>query len=52
VARTALDAAAFTAAWTAGQAMGLEQAIADALHDDADGRASRQPAAPENPALA
>jgi hypothetical protein len=34
VARMALDAAAFTAAWTAGQAMVLEQAIASALEDD------------------
>jgi hypothetical protein len=32
-ARAALGAAAYTAAWAAGQAMPLEQAVADALAD-------------------
>jgi len=33
-ARAQLDAASLAAAWAAGQAMGLEQAIAYALEDD------------------
>jgi hypothetical protein len=38
-ARAALGEAAFAAAWAAGQALTLEQAVAGALADDSDGRA-------------
>jgi hypothetical protein len=36
-ARQALDAAAQAAAWAEGQAMPLEQAVADALEEDSGG---------------
>jgi hypothetical protein len=36
-ARAALGASAFATAWTGGQAMPLEQAVADALEEPDDG---------------